>query len=114
MDEAKAQQVVILSTFVTLGSTTGAELTKTPPSGKYSRNPTTRKLQERGEYLKPGRTAIAGFFAMLGCAVLAEFAPDAGAYLAILVAGGAFVSYGLPTLERIMGTTKEPGKYEFK
>ncbi len=114
METARAQQIVILSTFVTLGSTTGAELEGTPPAAGISRNRATRKLQQKGEFLKPGKTAIAGFFAMMGCAILAEVAPEAGAYLSILVAGGAFFAYGLPTVEKIVGATSEKGKYEFK
>lgn len=83
MDEARAQQIVVLCTFITLASTSGAEL----------------KGISKAKGLHPSRTLVGGFFAMLGCSILAEFAPSAGAYLAVLVSGTAFFAYGLPTIE---------------
>lgn len=83
MDQARAQQIVLLSTFVTLSSTSAAEL----------------KGVKKAQHLHPARTVIGGFFAMLGCSIVAEFAPSVGAYLAVLVAGVAFFEWGLPTLE---------------
>lgn len=80
-----ANNAVIISSMVTLGSTTASSLTK--GNGIH------------------GKTVVGGFFAMAGCAVLTELNPDLGGYLAILVAGGVFVHYGLPLLENIF-----PGK----
>lgn len=73
----------MLATFITIGSTSGAEL---------------RGIKKAAN-LHPSRTIVGGFFAMLGCSILAEFAPSAGAYLAILVSGVAFFTYGLPAIE---------------
>jgi hypothetical protein len=96
MNEARAQQIIVLCTLVTLGSTSAAELKGIP----------------KAVNLHPSRTLIGGFFAMLGCSILAEFAPSAGAYLAVLVSGTAFFAYGLPTIE----STKwfEEGKVKHK
>lgn len=97
MTEERAQEIIILSTFVTLASTSGAEL----------------KGIKKAKNLHPSRTIIGGFFAMLGCSVLAEVAPDAGAYLAILVAGAAFFAFGLPTIESLSQGIHE-GKYQYQ
>ena len=97
MNESRAQELVILSTFVTLASTSGAEL----------------KGIRKAKNLHPSRTVIGGFFAMLGCSVLAEAAPEAGAYLSILVAGTAFFAYGLPTIESLSQGIHE-GKYTYQ
>lgn len=83
MTEARAQQIVVLCTLITIGSTSGAELKGIP----------------KAKNLHPSRTLVGGFFAMLACSVLAEVAPEAGAYLAVLVSGTVFFSYGLPTIE---------------
>jgi len=83
MNEPRAQQIIVLATLITIGSTSGAEL----------------KGIKKAQNLHPSRTIVGGFFAMLGCSILAEFAPSAGAYLAILVSGVAFFTYGLPTIE---------------
>jgi hypothetical protein len=83
MNEPRAQQIIVLATLITIGSTSGAEL----------------KGIKKAANLHPSRTIVGGFFAMLGCSILAEFAPSAGAYLAILVSGVAFFTYGLPTIE---------------
>jgi hypothetical protein len=87
MNEIRAQQIIVLATFITLASTSGAELKGIPKANK----------------LHPSRTIVGGFFAMLGCSILAEVAPSAGAYLSILVAGTTFFSYGLPTIESYYG-----------
>jgi hypothetical protein len=83
MNEPRAQQIIVLCTFITIASTSGAEL----------------KGIKRAANLHPSRTIVGGFFAMLGCSILAEVAPQAGAYLAVLVSGVAFFNYGLPTIE---------------
>lgn len=83
MNEPRAQEIIVLCTLITIGSTSAAELKGIPKAGN----------------LHPARTLVGGFFAMLGCSILAEFAPSAGAYLAILVSGTAFFTYGLPTIE---------------
>lgn len=83
MNEQRAQEIIVLTTFITLASTSGAEL----------------KGIEKAKNLHPSRTIVGGFFAMLGCSILAEAAPEAGAYLAVLVSGTAFFAYGLPAIE---------------
>jgi len=97
MSEARAQEIIVIATLITLASTSGAEL----------------QGIKKAKNLKPGRTIVGGFFAMLGCSILAEVAPEAGAYLAVLVAGGAFFRYGLPALEEIMASSSQ-GKYQFE
>lgn len=90
MTEARAQQIIVLATFITIGSTSLAELKEIP----------------QAKNLHPHRTVVGGFFAMLGCSILAEFDPDMGMYLAVLVAGGVFVKFGLPTIESYSETKK--------
>lgn len=83
MTEDKAQSIIVLCTFITIASTSAAEL----------------KGIQKASNLQPKRTIVGGFFAMLLCSIFAEVAPSAGAYLAILVSGVAFFTYGLPTIE---------------
>lgn len=94
MSEEKAQQIVILATFITLVSTTSAEWKGIP----------------KAKHLEAKRTIVGGFFAMLLCSILAEFSPSAGAYMAILVSGGAFFAYGLPTIESYYEPAKKVKK----
>lgn len=97
MTEEKAQSIIILCTFITLGSTTSAEL----------------KGIKTAKNLHASRTIIGGFLAMLSLSIFAEVAADAAAYLAILVSGVAFFTYGLPTLEAL-STGIHEGKYTFE
>jgi uncharacterized membrane protein HdeD (DUF308 family) len=90
MNEARAQEVIVLCLFITLASTSGAELTG------------LKKAQK----LEAKKTIVAGFFAMLLSSILAEFSPSAGAYLAVLVSGVTFFSYGLPTIESYYAPTR--------
>lgn len=90
MSEARAQEIIVLCLFITLASTTGAELTGLKAAQK----------------LEAKKTIVAGFFAMLFSSILAEFAPSAGAYLAVLVAGVTFFRYGLPTIETYTAPTR--------
>ena len=90
MTEQRAQQLIVMMLFITVGSTSLAELKGIPQASK----------------LHPHRTIVGGFFAMLGCSVLAEVNPDFGAYLAMLVAGTTFFKYGLPTIESYFGEEK--------
>lgn len=83
-----ANNAVIMSTLVTLGSTTGYSLT-----AKQS--------------LPANKTVVGGLFAMVGCAVLAEIDPNLGGYLAIAIALTAGTLYGVPTLEHYFGKKKE-------
>lgn len=85
MTEPQAQQAIVLMTLVTIGSSTSAYLlgTKTKPAVNEK---TVRK------------TVVGGFAAMLLCSMLAEADPLAGVSLALLVGGGVFIKYGLPTL----------------
>lgn len=94
MTESRAQQVIILATFITIGSTSLAEMKGIP----------------QARTLHPHRTVIGGFFAMLGCSIIAEIDPRTGMYLAILVSGGTFVRFGLPTIESYYGTEKKVKK----
>jgi hypothetical protein len=87
MTERGANNAVVVGSIVTLGSTTASSLTK--GNGIH------------------GKTVVGGFFAMAGCAVLTEINPDLGGYLAILIAGGTFVYYGLPLLEKLNKRTKK-------
>lgn len=89
MTEGRAQEIIVLCTFVTLASTTSAEFKGVP----------------QAKELHPARTIVGGFFAMLLCSIFAEAAPEAGAYLAILVAGGVFFKFGLPTIESYYETS---------
>lgn len=90
MTEQRAQQLVVLAAFITIGSTSLAELKAIP----------------QAKNLHPHRTLVGGFFAMLGCSIVAEVDPQTGAYLALLVAGGTFVRFGLPTIESYYGQKK--------
>lgn len=94
MTEQRAQQIIVLAAFITIGSTSFAELKGIPKAAT----------------LHPHRTIVGGFFAMLGCSILAEFDPDTGMYLAVLVAGGTFIRFGLPTIESYYGTEKKVKK----
>ena len=91
MNEQRAQQLIVLATFITIGSTSVAELKGIPPA----------------KSLHPHRTIVGGFFAMLGCSIIAEIDPRTGAGLAALVAGGAFVRYGIPTINSYYGNKSE-------
>lgn len=83
--ESGAQQGIVLLTLVTVGSTSSAYLigTKTKPQINEK---TVRK------------TIVGGFAAMLLCSMLAEADPLAGISLALLISGGVFIKYGLPSL----------------
>ena len=83
MEEAKAQQIIIIAAFITIASTSLAELKGVP----------------QAKTLKPHRTIVGGFFAFVGCSIIAEFDPKTGMLLALMVGGGTFVKYGLPTIE---------------
>lgn len=84
MDDSKAQQYIVIATFITLASTiAGSQIH--PKGSKPIRN--------------IRHTVVGGFFAMLGCSIIAEVDPLAGVGLAVLVSGGAFLAYGLPSLE---------------
>lgn len=90
---ANAETTVLISSFVTLGSTVGGHLaqTSTLPSDKV---------------------IIGGFFAMLLCSILAEFGDgELGAALAVLIGGSAFVLYGLPAIN---SKTQTPSKAKAK
>ncbi len=100
-----AQQLIVLSSVITIGSTVSG-LTVYPKSISDARKK-TRKEEEKEVKEKKKKTtseinthrAIVGaFFAMAGCSVIANFAPEAGVGIAALVAGGAFFFYGLPTI----------------
>jgi hypothetical protein len=91
MTTDQAQRFIVLATFVTLGSTVSNVLKK--PKGQK-------------EELHAHRVIAGGFFAMMGCAILAEFDTDVGVGLATLVAGGAFFKYGLPVLNEGFGQEK--------
>jgi hypothetical protein len=92
MDEQRAQQIIVTATFVTIASTSLAELKGIP----------------KAKNLKPAHTIVGGFFAMLGCSVIAEIDPRTGAYLAIMVSAGVAINYGLPTIESYYGNTSKP------
>lgn len=87
MTEDRAQQIVVLAAFITIGSTSLAELKGIP----------------KAKSLHPSHTIVGGFAAMLGCSIIAEFAPSTGAYLSMMVAGGVAIKYGLPTIESYYG-----------
>jgi hypothetical protein len=75
-----AETIVLTSSFVTLGSTVGGHLAQTGN-------------------LPQDRVIIGGFFAMLLCSILAEFGDgELGSALSVLIAGTAFVIYGLPAI----------------
>lgn len=74
-----AENVVLTSTFVTLGSTVGGHLAET------SNFPSSRVI-------------VGGFFAMLLCAIVAEVNGELGGALSVAIAGTAFVMYGLPAI----------------
>jgi hypothetical protein len=79
MTDQGATSAVLISTIVTIGSTTGYSLTSE-------------------KKLPANKTLVGGFFAMMGCAVLAEIDPNIGGPLAIAIALTAFSLYGIPTL----------------
>ena len=81
-----AETTVLTASFVTLGSTVGGHLYQ------YGTLPEDRVI-------------IGGFFAMLACSILAEMGDgELGSALAVLIAGSAFVLYGLPAITK--ATTK--------
>lgn len=94
MNSENAQKLIVLATFITLGSTGGAYLVKP---------------KEVKQEIKLHRAIAGGFFAMMGCSIVAEFEPVAGVGLAALVAGGAFFTYGVPALNEYYeeGTKKK-------
>jgi hypothetical protein len=94
MTEQRAQQIIITATFVTIASTSLAELKGIP----------------KAKNLHPSHTIVGAFFAMLGCSIIAEVDARTGAYLAILVAGGVAVNYGLPTIESYYAQPKPTKK----
>lgn len=96
MNEQRAQQIIITATFVAIASTTLAEL----------------KGIKQAKNLKPSHTIVGGFFAMMGCSIIAEVDPKTGAYLAIMVAGGIAIKFGLPTIESFY--EKEQSKKKVK
>lgn len=91
MTEPKAQEVVVIAALITVGSTTSAYL---------------RKPNKESEKIQIHRTIIGGFAAMFVCSILVEINPDLGGYLAMLIAGGAFIKYGAPTAEAMLGQQK--------
>lgn len=95
MTNEQAQKLIVLATFVTIGSTSADIL---------------RKPKKQKKPLKTNRVIIGGFFAMVGCSLLAEADPLLGAGLAALVTGGAFFNYGLPVLEESFKEEKKKEK----
>jgi hypothetical protein len=91
MNEDKAQKLIILATFVTLGSTIGAAAKK----------PKSMKTE-----IKIRRAVVGGFFAMMICSFIAEANTEIGVGLAATVAGTTFFQYGLPVLNESFGETK--------
>jgi hypothetical protein len=83
VNEQRAQQIIVTAAFVTIASTSLAEL----------------KGIKQASKLKPARTIVGGFFAMVGCSIIAEVDPKTGAYIAIMVAAGTAIHFGLPTIE---------------
>lgn len=91
MEQGQAQQLVVVATFVTLGSTSAAALRG------------TQKLPDT-------KIIVGGFFAMMGCSLITELDVKIGLGLATLIAGTAFVTYGLPTLNGYFGAKPTPAK----
>jgi|SRR5215472_597782 len=83
----ESDSVVITSAFVGMGSTIGGSL-----ATKSS--------------LPPNRMIIGGFFAFMGCGLIAEFSDEVGAGLAVLIAGTMFIMYGLPAINSVLNTNK--------
>lgn len=83
MSEQRAQEIIVLAAFITIASTSLAELKGVPEA----------------KTLHPQKTIVGGFFAMLGCSIIAELDPKTGMLLAVMVSGGVFIKYGLPTIE---------------
>ena len=95
MTNEQAQKLIVLATFVTVGSTTANVL---------------RQPKKQKKPLKEHRVLIGGFFAMVGCSLLAEVDPTLGVGIAVLVTGGAFFNYGLPVLEESFKEEKKKEK----
>jgi hypothetical protein len=91
MDQERAQKLIVLATFITLASTTGA-LLKKPKKIEEE----VKKKQKKE--LKAHRIIVGGFMAMLFCSLIAEVSPQIGVGIASLVTAGAFGEYGLPTI----------------
>jgi uncharacterized membrane protein len=83
MNDEKAQQLIVLATLVTLGSTSSALLVK--PKNVHIKISTHRVI-------------VGGLLAMFFCSLVAEVDSTVGVGLAALTAGGAFVKYGAPTI----------------
>jgi len=111
MNEAKAQQLIVLASAVTIGSTVSGMIVA-PKSIQEKHKQEEKEVREHrrktSQVANTHRAIVGGFFAMAGCSVIAMFAPDAGVGIAALVAGGAFVVYGLPTISNYF--TPEEGK----
>jgi hypothetical protein len=91
MSEQRAEQLIVVSLFVLLGSEIGNYLvTKTETTGHLS------KQGKEGI----GRRIVGGFLTMFFASLVAIAAPEVGALLAIAVASYAFLHDGLPAINR--------------
>ncbi len=86
MDTARAQEFIVVATLVTVGSTGSSYLVK----------PAQVKKQIPDKKIR--RTVLSGFAAMFICSVIAEANAELGLLLAVLISGGIFIEYGLPTV----------------
>ena len=105
MSEAQTQQWIIILTVITVGSTVSGMIIqsksiqlKKKEQHKQEETEVREKKKKTTAATNTHRAIVGAFFAMAGCSIIANFSPEAGVGLAVLVAGGAFFTYGLPTI----------------
>jgi hypothetical protein len=85
MTKPRAEQLIVISTFVLLASTVGGRLAEGHGGGEAAEQ----------DY---GKKIVGGFLAMFGASIIAEAAPELGALFAISIASYGFLKYGLPAI----------------
>jgi len=86
LSSQRAEQLIVISLFVFMGSVVGNHLVT---QGKG-----TKEKKHLGTHV------VGGFLSMFFAGLLAEAAPELGALLAISLASYAFFHYGLPAINK--------------
>jgi hypothetical protein len=92
MSNERANQLIVISLFVLLASTVGSKLAES----------------KKGQEKHYGRKIVGGFLTMFFASLMAEAAPEVGALLAISIASYAFLTDGLPAINKPL--EKQQGK----
>ena len=93
MTKQRAEQLIVISLVVMLGSTVGGSLAEGKTGTKYY-----------------GKKIVGGFMTILFASLGAEVAPEAAALLAVAAASYAFFHYGLPAITKETQKQKPTGK----